>query len=261
MTRFDEFPSELSGLSIHQCFDASNECEHGNLPFDGVICGCFVMGFRVSDSDKAVELLRSYAEREGRAPTRREWAKVAPHGFGPQRLGRLFGSWTDAVRAAGLEPRRVVGAPLAERFWANVEKTDLCWRWTAHLDRKTGYGRLLVDGGMVGAHRIAYQLLVGPIPEGLDLDHLCRNKACVNPDHLEPVTQQENIRRGKSAKVTWRRAREIRESSESNVAIATRLGISDSVVSRIRSGKAWMEDQKPREAIRLPDKREWRSAA
>lgn len=73
-----------------------------------------------------------------------------------------------------------------------------CWLWTGLLDRD-GYGRLHHDGRMRILHRIAFQALVGPIPEGLTLDHLCRNRACFNPNHLEPVTLQENIHRGQRA--------------------------------------------------------------
>lgn len=78
-----------------------------------------------------------------------------------------------------------------ERFWAKVEKTDTCWTWIASLDGR-GYGQF----DHQRSHRVSYELLVGPIPEGLVLDHLCRNKRCVNPDHLEPVTHLENLRRG-----------------------------------------------------------------
>ena len=86
-----------------------------------------------------------------------------------------------------------------ERFWAKVDKTAPggCWQWSARLNAD-GYGHLNVDGQKVRAHRFAYEMLVGAIPEGLQLDHLCRNRGCVNPDHLEPVTNRENILRGET---------------------------------------------------------------
>lgn len=87
--------------------------------------------------------------------------------------------------------------PVAERFWSKVRKTDACWEWIASKD-SNGYGTIAVDGATKRAHRVAYELLIGPIAEGLQLDHLCRVRACVNPAHLEPVTMAENIRRGKS---------------------------------------------------------------
>ena len=79
------------------------------------------------------------------------------------------------------------------RFFEKVEVTGFCWIWTGATS--TVYGLFWVDNRMVRAHRWAYQHLVGPIDEGLQLDHLCRNTKCVNPDHLDPVTQQENIAR------------------------------------------------------------------
>lgn len=85
-----------------------------------------------------------------------------------------------------------------KRFWAKVDQSGECWNWTASCDRK-GYGRFTVAHDVkVGAHRFAYEQVVGAIPDGLDLDHLCRNRACVNPNHLEPVSHKENVRRGES---------------------------------------------------------------
>ena len=96
----------------------------------------------------------------------------------------------------GPKPRSAV-----ERFWEKVtfEPTSGCWLWTAACDTK-GYGIFWPVTGigkyLARAHRYAYELLTGPIPEGFDLDHLCRIRACVNPRHLEPVTRRVNVLRG-----------------------------------------------------------------
>ena len=79
-----------------------------------------------------------------------------------------------------------------EAFWGRVNKTETCWLWTGTINDQ-GYG---ISRRHFRAHRIAYELLVGPIPDGLQLDHLCRVRNCVNPDHLEPVTARTNTRRG-----------------------------------------------------------------
>ena len=83
------------------------------------------------------------------------------------------------------------------RAGSTVDPATNCWIWKgAH--RPDGYVQIRVANRLVYAHRISYEVFVGPIPEGLTLDHLCRVRACVNPEHLEPVTLRENIRRGES---------------------------------------------------------------
>jgi len=85
-----------------------------------------------------------------------------------------------------------------EKFWSKVTKTSTCWLWTGAATGR-GYGSWRAPNGRdYGAHRLAYETLVGPIPDGLTVDHLCRNKACVNPAHMELVTVRENILRSKA---------------------------------------------------------------
>lgn len=85
---------------------------------------------------------------------------------------------------------------IASRFWGRVNKTDSCWLWTAGKVR--GYGTIAHRGRQHYAHRWSYEQAKGEIPEGYEIDHLCRVPACVNPDHLEAVTKKENILRGTS---------------------------------------------------------------
>lgn len=101
-----------------------------------------------------------------------------------------------------MEDRRAT-FPVQVRFWTKVDVSQGptgCWLWMGSLtDRGYGAPFRLDDDRKVSPHRLAYELLVGPIPEGLQLDHLCRVRNCVNPAHLEPVTCQENLLRG----MTW----------------------------------------------------------
>lgn len=102
-----------------------------------------------------------------------------------------------ARRTAG----RVIDMTLPAHFWSKVDKTFDCWNWTGSL-QSSGYGCWTFNGKRVLAHRVAYERLVGPIPAGLQIDHLCRNKVCVNPDHLEPVTAAVNMSRTPQALAT-----------------------------------------------------------
>lgn len=90
------------------------------------------------------------------------------------------------------------------RFWSRVSKRgDDCWEWIGGR-LSSGYGYFAIDHYNYMAHRVAYELLVAPIPAGLVIDHLCRNRSCVNPLHMEPVTDRENVLRGNALSNTNR---------------------------------------------------------
>ncbi len=94
-------------------------------------------------------------------------------------------------------------AKIEARFCAKVDKGGPlwngtpCWVWTGAHTRK-GYGSFHFQGRLAPSHRVAYEILVAPIPAGLEIDHLCRNRACVNPEHMEAVTQRVNWERGRA---------------------------------------------------------------
>ena len=131
-----------------------------------------------------------------------------------------------------------------ERFLSKVNKTDDCWLCTDAL--VDGYGRFSVNGRTIAAHRWAYEQLVGPIPPGLQLDHLCHtrdvakcirsgectHRRCVNPDHLEPVTSRENVNRGANA---LRAADDLEKAREAGRRWAQEHPLSDEQRQRLRS--------------------------
>jgi HNH endonuclease len=110
------------------------------------------------------------------------------------------GAWHDGP-CRELERRaRLRESRWPARFWALVgrRQPNECWEWQGCW-ASDGYGKVQLDGRGVGAHRVAWELTNGPIPAGLTIDHLCRNRRCVNPAHLEAVTQQVNVLRGTSS--------------------------------------------------------------
>ena len=89
--------------------------------------------------------------------------------------------------------------PVQWRVWKYVNVTEDCWEWTGALSRD-GYGKISDEATTRQAHRLVYEILMGPIPESLVIDHLCRNRRCVNPLHMEVVDALENTRRGVTAR-------------------------------------------------------------
>lgn len=118
-----------------------------------------------------------------------------------------------------------------------------CWVWQ-RAKNWDGYGHMQHLGRLCRATRVYYERFVGPIPEGLQLDHLCRNRACVRPSHLEPVTGTENVRRGSHTRLTAQDVLEIREliiAGVSQPTIARRFGVTRGTISHIATGHSWSD--------------------
>lgn len=107
--------------------------------------------------------------------------------------------WRNYGDPLTLGPRGARGDIIADpvdRFWSKVRRTETCWLWEGPRARRGGYASITVSGRTTKlVHRVSYEWARGPIPDELVLDHLCMTTNCVNPDHLEPVTIQENSRR------------------------------------------------------------------
>lgn len=148
------------------------------------------------------------------------------------------------------KPRRRI--PLADRFWRKVDKTGDCWLWAGSTNIH-GRGQVNIDKHMISAHRVAYELTYGPIPDGLWVLHHCDVPLCVRPDHLFLGTHHDNMRdmaikqrsthgsRSNFAKLDEATVIAIREMSShvTPASIAGRFGVSASTVSRILAGVTW----------------------
>lgn len=160
-------------------------------------------------------------------------------------------------------PRTV---PIEQRFWARVTKTDSCWNFAVTKGLK--YGQIWFDGRFVLAHRLSYELYVGPIQEGLLVCHRCDNPTCVRPNHLFLGTYQDNrddcMRKDRYARGTGMharrntargeragnskltaeqvaRARDLISNGDSNKDVARALGVHRSTIERIANGSTWRE--------------------
>jgi hypothetical protein len=111
-----------------------------------------------------------------------------------------------------------------------------CWNWLRNMHHQ-GYGQVRISGRLWRAHRAVYVQARGDVPEGLVLDHLCRNRACVNPDHLEPVTHVENCRRGANQRISDEDVEAIRAATGRHADIAELFGVSKASVTAIKSNR------------------------
>lgn len=126
----------------------------------------------------------------------------------------------------------------------SVNPVTGCWVWLRSTD-KDGYPYFRSDGKVIRSHRFYYERDKGAILDGLELDHLCQNRLCVNPDHLEAVPHVENVRRGRRCNhLTIEKAREIRalRGTMTHRAIAERYGISHALVAHVMTNRVWKEE-------------------
>lgn len=120
-----------------------------------------------------------------------------------------------------------------------VQMASGCWEW-AGTRNALGYARFTRGNRRVVAHRLTYRIFVGRVPSGMELDHTCRNRGCVNPYHLEPVTHTENVRRGDRASLTADQVREIRAATgTSKDRLAAQYGVTRENIHHILTGKTW----------------------
>ncbi len=140
---------------------------------------------------------------------------------------------------------------MEERFWSKVIKTDHCWIWNAGVT-SAGYGSFYVNGKMCQSHRVIWELVIGPIPEGLFVLHSCDNPPCVRPNHLFLGTQQDNVndmmrKKRQRTKLTAAEVKEIRQrypgDGSPQLQLAIEYGVSQRLINQIVNNKIWKEEK------------------
>ncbi|MDI1301988.1 MAG: HNH endonuclease signature motif containing protein [bacterium] len=124
------------------------------------------------------------------------------------------------------------------------ETPNSCWHWLGSVSKTTGYGKKQLNGKTLLAHRWVYEMLLGPIPGGLVIDHKCKTRHCVNPHHLEVVDQAENCRRSVTTKLTAEQVIEIKAAKDGKkwgegARLARKYGVSSALIHDIWNGRAW----------------------
>lgn len=140
----------------------------------------------------------------------------------------------------------MANTPLNEKMYEVEDRgfETMCWVWL-RATTKNGYGIIRRDRRNQPAHVWFYEQKYGPVPDGKQLDHLCRVRACANPDHVEPVTHAENGRRGRATILDWPRVHEIRRLAATgarHASIAATFGVAPRTISGIVAGDRWKED-------------------
>lgn len=126
------------------------------------------------------------------------------------------------------------------------ESPNDCWEWQGCISAQTGYGKKTWFGKDISAHRWLYQMLFGPIPDNMVINHKCSNRKCVNPHHLEVVTQAENCRHGAGTTLTKAIVLEIKAAKNSKkwgdgARLAKKYGVSGALIHDIWYGRAWAD--------------------